>query len=613
MRLLLTSVAAFTCGCAYALEGPDSYALQDKKHCYKVSNFLLVYDTPHPKQIPISDLLEVPIELTSGPGGFTAPMSGTDKATITLSDFSSYDKPSCFQKSALQAICSTLVDYLVKRGTSGVVVQIAPDEIDSGGIDHRNFLTNRLTLVIRLAVVGELGTIKLDKKNLEGERNSEKRLDYILSNSPLQPSFSGEVEEADLFSKEKLDAYVYFLNRHPNRRVDARVYSLYQENKVGVDYLISESKPWRLYLGAGNTGNDVTGLWQETLGFFDTQLSGVDDILRMDWTTDSFHSFFTIQASYDRPFLCCNRVRWKVYSMFNRYAAADLGFHDKIFVGTQGIGDLSFNENIFQYKDFFIDLLEGLRYYNIHVTNRLNSLQSKGKSQWVAPWLAIHLEQFQDLWQFAMTLEGQISPNGFLASSRKNIDFLGRIDSSKRWSILNFNLFTSIFVGSQKPINEFAFLVQGQYAFHYRLIPQLKFVVGGFNTVRGYTEAINSGDNVILGRGEYLFHLPPLLKAKPHPTTKLFGKTFRGSPEYTGGRADWDFILRFFVDAARSVDNKLISPIEENSNLISTGAGAELVLWQNLMLRVDWGVALKHAVNNKVGHNVFYFNGTLAY
>jgi len=625
LKILLVSIFAFVSVSSMAYGRPHS------ESCYAVSQFFIVYETPHPEEVPIDRLLNLPIELSIGPDGYIAPLE-SEKITIALGEFSGEldpddvpgqgffkgftgrSKPSycCFHTSGLQAICASLVHYLTQEGLSGVSVRIASDEITPDGLDCRGGSHHQLTLKIRLAVVGEVGALRIDENTAREKLPGDHQLSYIVANSPLQPS-SNRKGNPDLFSKDQLDDYLSFLNRHPNRKVDARIYSLHQENQVGIDFLVSENRPWRFFFDVNNNGNHVTGLWQETIGFLNTQLTGVDDVFRFDWTTDSFHSYYTFIGSYDRPFLSCRKARWKIFGMFNRFAASDLGFQDKIFVGTQGVADLSFRENAAQKGSFFFDLTEGLRYYNIHVTNRLDDLIGKGHTQFAAPTLAIHFDQAEPAWRFSMKFEGQTSPNGFLASNRKEIDLLGRLDTSKGWTILNGNFLAGFYVNADRPVNEFIFFMQGQYAFNYRLIPQLKFVVGGFNTVRGYTEAINSGDSAFVGRAEYLFHLAPLFSPDPSAKTQLFGRPFRPFPEYTGGRADWDAILRTFVDAARSVDNNRIEGLEEDSTLISTGLGAEVVLWQNLMIRMDWGITLQKAENIGVGHSIVYLNSTVAY
>jgi len=600
--------------------------------CYEVSCFRIVYDTPHADQTPISDLLAVPIELGFKASGYIAPCN-SDSILVTLAEFceeegcedpaarqrgtNGFDgrqKPvyPCFHRSALQAICGRLLKHMNSEGFSGVSVQIAPDEISAEGGDKRRG-RRHLTIRIRMAVVGEVGAYRLDEEG--GERllqsGSDRELTYIVRNSPMRPSLMGDGLD-DLFSKDNLDDYVAFLNRHPNRRVDARIYPLNQENRVGIDYLVSENRPWKVFFDVGNTGNHTTGLWQETVGVLHTQLTGVDDVLRFDWTTDSFHSFYTFVGSYDRPILAWPKARWKLFGMFNRFAASDLGFEDKIFVGTQGVIDLNFRENAAQMGNFFFDFLEGVRYYNIHVTNRL-ALIPKGATQFASPTFGFQMEQAKPLWRFYFKFEGQTSPNKFLTANRDRIDLLGRLDTSKGWTILTGNFFTGFYTNPEHPCHEFVFLGQGQYAFNYRLIPQLKFVVGGFNTVRGYEEAINSGDSAFVLRTEYVFHLAPFFNPNPAAKTTLFGKSFRKLPPYPGGRADWDFLFRVFMDAARSVDNELIPALEQNSTLVSTGLGAEVDLWQNFMLRLDWGITLHEAVKTGMGHNVLYLNSTVAY
>lgn len=609
----------------------NSYELKNPDPGYEVSCFRIVYDTPHPKQIPLSELASLPIELSLGPDGYGAAGHAAPR-WITLSEFCEEEKECApndrrlggfysysigiyptFHRSALQTICSALLNYLNKNGWSGVSVQIAPEEISPEGSDRRRGGRRYLTLHIRMALVGEVGAYRLGGGFLEEHLpENDRELSYIVSHSPMLPSSTGDGLDDDLFSKERLDSYLSFLNRHPNRRVDARIYPLNQENRVGIDYLVAENRPWRVFFDVGNTGNHVTGLWQETFGVLHTQLTGVDDILRFDWTTDSFHSYYTFISSYDRPILAWPRARWKLYGMFNRYAASDLGFPDKIFTGTQGVVDLTFRENGVQVGSFFIDFLEGLRYYNIHVKNRL-ALIPKGKTQFAAPVFGFQMEQIKPLWRFFFRFEGQTSPNEFLASGRQDIDLLGRLDTSKGWTILSANFLTGFYTNAEKPVHEFIFLGQGQYAFNYRLIPQLKFVVGGFNTVRGYPEAINSGDSAWLGRGEYVFHLAPLFTPNPYSKTTLFSKQFRKVPEYAGGRADWDFLVRVFVDACRSIDNDLIPGLEANSTLVSTGVGTEIDLWQNFMVRVDWGITLQEAIKTDVGHSIVYLNSTIAY
>ena len=60
--------------------------------------------------------------------------------------------------------------------------------------------------------------------------------------------------------------------------------------------------------------------------------------------------------------------------------------------------------------------------------------------------------------------------------------------------------------------------------------------------------------------------------------------------------ADWDFVPRLFVDAARIEQNDRLS-FERNVSLWSSGIGCDVLIRRRARLRVDWGVALDDANN----------------
>src|SRR5207244_2867904 len=61
--------------------------------------------------------------------------------------------------------------------------------------------------------------------------------------------------------------------------------------------------------------------------------------------------------------------------------------------------------------------------------------------------------------------------------------------------------------------NELAVMARGQYTLgNRRLIPQLEFLAGGYNTVRGYPEYFTAGDSGFAGSLEYRLHVPRLFK-----------------------------------------------------------------------------------------------------
>jgi hypothetical protein len=89
-----------------------------------------------------------------------------------------------------------------------------------------------------------------------------------------------------------------------------------------------------------------------------------------------------------------------------------------------------------------------------------------------------------------------------------------------------------------------------------RVIPQAEQTVGGLYTVRGYAESTSVGDNGQVWSAEYRFHVPQVFE--PQPTAgELVGQPFRWAPQAERGRADWDVVLKTFIDYGRVTNNRI--------------------------------------------------------
>ncbi len=125
-----------------------------------------------------------------------------------------------------------------------------------------------------------------------------------------------------------------------------------------------------------------------------------------------------------------------------------------------------------------------------------------------------------------------------------------------------------------------------------------------------------AGDTVAMGTVEYRFHLPRVLPLRPKPVSLPWFGTFRLAPQQVYGRADWDLILRLFVDGARAVKNDRIS-FEKNHTLLGAGAGVELQLKRNFRFRMDYGRALESVRTGdrdvSSGDDRYYFEMTVLY
>ncbi|MCH7572841.1 MAG: hypothetical protein IH891_08000 [Planctomycetes bacterium] len=144
-------------------------------------------------------------------------------------------------------------------------------------------------------------------------------------------------------------------------------------------------------------------------------------------------------------------------------------------------------------------------------------------------------------------------------------------------------------------------------------MPQAEAVAGGLYTVRGYPESAVAGDDIIIARFEYRYHVPRAFDIDPEPE-ELFGEPFRSAPQYVYGRPDWDLILKGFFDVARVSLNDRLS-FEKNETLIGVGVGAEFIFKRNFNVRLDWGFALEDVTTASVnsGSNRLHVLATILF
>lgn len=449
--------------------------------------------------------------------------------------------------------------------------------------------------------------------------------------TPIDPENSDADQQRDLVNKQQLDDYVYRLNRHPGRRVDVAISSLdqYRPNDILLDYLVNESKPWTAYFQLTNTGTAQTDVWRERFGFSHSQLTGRDDVLRLDYITAGFSESHAIIGSYELPIY--ERLHIRPFGSWNEFTASDVGQAGEKFNGEGWNAGGEVIWNVFQRGPYFIDLVGGARFQRVRTENELTG--TRGDETFLLPYIGARFERFTDQASLYGSVNLETTLSHLMGVDQAQVDNLGRPEPDKNWTVFQYDLGTSFFLepllypNATDPAkgatlaHELAFTLRGQWAFENRLIPTAQDVVGGFYTVRGYPESFLAGDSTVVVSAEYRFHVPRAFGIEPDPSkTPVFGQPFRFKPQQAYGSADWDLILRGFVDAGRAENSKKIT-VEKDETLVGTGVGAELQVLRNFSLRVDWGIALQEADTDNVaggdrvtvGSNRFHISATLMF
>lgn len=580
--------------------GGEAHAQPRPPASYPVSAFVLEYVLPHPEQPPVGELLRTEVEFLETPGGYRAPQVWDPRVRVRLDALPA--SPGRFFPSGLTQASRGIIAELGRRGIGGVIVTV-PDIEEGSGRDLRPEGETRLRLRIWTGRVADVSTMA------EGDRfaslPAESRIDlpahaWILDDSPVQAG-----GDRALLRIDAVNEFAMRLSRHPGRRVDAALEPGREPGTTLLRYRVAENRPWYAYAQWSNTGTVDTTKSRPRFGFVSNQVTGHDDILRVDYVSANFddvHGFF---GSYEAPLpFWSRRLRVAVSGDYTRYDASTVGLSFADFTGKQWDVGADLILQAWQRRELFVDLVAGARFTHAKVDNDL--LGTDGEDDFFLPRFGVRVER--DTLDSSLRFETDVDFNvsAIAGTSRKQVELLGRANGVKDFTRLRWDGSLSVYLeslldrqawadpstpGSSTLAHEGYLSFRGQYTFDQRVAPQFEMVAGGLYSVRGYEQSLVAGDTVVMGTAEYRLHLPRLFYPEAAPRQLPVLGPFRAAPQYVYGRPDWDLVLRGFVDAAWVKDADRYA-FEPDDTMLGVGGGVELQLLRNFSVRYDVGVAL---------------------
>ena len=598
--------ATLTAGALLSLcPGVDPANAQPRRaiRSYVVSEFLIDYALDHPEHPPIGELRDLEVMLLLGRAGYRAPRPGELGSSVTLG--LPRDRDNRYQASAFPAIGRAIVGALNRRGIDAVLVTF-PDIEEGTGRDLRPSRESSLRIKIWTGRVASVATVASGARF--GDLTPERRTNHLahawlLERSPLQAG-----GDADLIRSRELDDFAIRASRHPGRHVEAKLSPGDLPGTSRVEYRVAENRPWFAYVQVSDTGTDQTTRWRERLGFVHNQLTGRDDVLRLDYLTGAFNQVHGLWGSYDFPLLVGrfeDRLRGQLAGSWSEYDASDVGISFGGFEGDHWDARSRILFNIFQHRDLFIDLFAGLRWQHESVDNELAG--TRADEDFFVPQFGILAQRQTVTSSLHVNLDVEVNLDGVSSTGVNSSTRLGRVDPDTDFTVMHWDSSLSVFLepllnrvawedpntpSSSTLAHEIALRFGGQAAFGNRLVPQFQQVVGGLHSVRGYAQSILAGDTALLGSMEYRLHVPRLFYPKSRPLLVPLLGEFRDRPPYVYGSPDWDLILRAFFDVASVRPSRGSAFAETARSIKSVGGGVELQLLRNLNARFDIGVAL---------------------
>jgi hypothetical protein len=594
---------------AIASQPAAAQSLYAEGQSYLVSAFLIEYALEGDGQPDVEELLDLEVELRETPTGLAPPDANVPSVRFPLRAVPPGAK---FHPGGLRQVNRTVLQALTERGIGGVLVT-TPDLDEENGRDLRPPGETRLRVRIWTGRVENVSTLaegeRFDDLDNAGRTNRPEHT-WIREGSPVQ---AGGPDA--LLRPQEIEDYSSWLSRHPGRRVRPALSPGTLPGTSQLAYHVAEQKPWLVYAQVSNTGTEATTDWRERFGFSHTQLTGRDDVLRLDYVTGNFQDVHGFYGEYGGPLWRVPRVRWRIDGSWSQYDASEVGFQEFDFSGDQWHAGGRLQANVFQYREIFVDLFGATQWQRISVDNDTSGDET---DDFFLPEAGVYAERVGEVWSFA--LEGSVDHNfGSVAATNDGsgpadeLFVLGGGEDAKsdftraKWQgdlsvyplplLRRASWFNEGELGAYDYVQEFGLVTLGQASFGQHLIPQFQQIAGGLYTVRGYDQSATAGDTVWIGNLEYRLHLPRLLFPSENAAIPLPGiGRFRYRPENAFAFPDWDLIARAFVDAAYVNEHGGDDP---NRELIhSFGLGAELRVLRFLSARLDLAWAQKRLEHN---------------
>ncbi|MBW2292758.1 MAG: ShlB/FhaC/HecB family hemolysin secretion/activation protein [Deltaproteobacteria bacterium] len=617
----------------------DAAALERDGPVFEIGQITLDYREPHANHPSLAKIFPHSVELQAMPSGYVSPRPGAETERVTLTG--SAQSVMRFHASALATLSRSLLRSVQELGLLGVYVLPDDRDIDpQSEADLREAGNDTLRYQVSTGRIKEIRSIAVGDRITGTWVVDHKYHAEIRDESPLQPEIYAAEGTSDLLRKHVLEDYLHRLNRHPGRHVEASLASSTEGDGVALDYRVHESRPFTPYLQVADTGTERTSPWQSRLGFIHRQLTNNDDILNLEYINAGFDDLNGINGSYEAPWFRKKRPRWMKTSGFEpswlswfdrdkipwwgsdhlRWRMS--GGFSRVEIGLGELEQFEVSEAItkdwniggtliyetFQHKNLFVDTFIGGRIRQVDFKN--TSFSNSGVLDLTTGTLGVELERVNDY----SSLRGRFSVElGDVDGSEQDIISQGRIDADEDWVALHWNFGVSHYLEplfnreawqdpttaqSSTLAHEVALSFRGQYAFDYRLIPQVSQVIGGLYSVRGFEQGATVGDSVYIGSAEYRFHLPRALPIRREPLQVPLIGDFRASPQQVYGRPDWDLVLRGFFDLGYSDRNGGKDVNEFDQFLLSAGVGLEATLLGKARVRVDWARGITESSSN---------------
>lgn len=453
-------------------------------------------------------------------------------------------------RESLDRLLGAIRVVLARTGAAFSIVALPPQDVTAG----------YLQLVVIESVVGN---VRVEGNRWFSEQSYLSRLDQTPGQPVNARGFNDGPER---------------INANPFRRATVEVAAGAEPGTTDIIVRARETRPWRFFVSANNTGTKSTKEERVSTGFNWGNVFGLGHQLSLQWnSSDDFNALRSVSGSYVADLPRRHSLRATAsYSRSNALVSPPFSLRGESWqVGLDYEVPLTASNSDFGHTlAFGIDFKasdNNFTFAAIPITDNLTHIAQARVSY------TGNLARSGSQTNFGLTLTG--APGGITDRNDDRYFTISRGGAKAAYAYLRANATHAIRLDQVKSGLTWVLRFQGQYSSD-KLLGSEQMVGGGAYAVRGYKEDEVYGDHGIL-LGQEL-RLPPW-------TQSLGGD--RGTLSVQG------FV---FQDYAR-LWNVNPLPAESAANLHSVGAGFDFGVGRQVSLRAAYGWQLRDNGSNESG------------
>ncbi|MDX8431402.1 MAG: ShlB/FhaC/HecB family hemolysin secretion/activation protein [Candidatus Algichlamydia australiensis] len=468
---------------------------------------------------------------------------------------------------SLAEIKKTILDYFHEYYYPLVVIQVPEQDITCG--------------VLQLVLIeGKLGNVCVEGNQYFSDARFRKYLNLMLDET---------INERDLIRS------LNFMNRNPFRRVDVIYAPGTEPGQTDVTLFVDDRRPLRIYSGVENSGVRTTNRQRWLAGFNWGDAFWLDHVLAYQFTSSyQVSDFHSHTAQYIAP------LSWQhILNIYGGYARVDpdLNSVEKNTgrsyqaSGRYGIPlpptrylyheftfgyDWKRTNNVIQFNEFAVTGVNENTTGSDPDANQTGVGQNVNISQFV---LGYSGNYEKPDYRVDFGVDMFISPGKMMSDQSKEDYETLRLGADNDWVIIQGQL-----AYLKRLRYDFSVLLtaSGQWTYQ-NLLPSEQFVLGGYDTVRGYDQRQENFDSGYLFNGEIRTPAMRILKYMNESWTTPDGLQFL-----------------VFLDYGRGWDHTAVPGTPKSEWLMGAGPGVRYTIVPYFTARCDLGFKL---------HNNDFFTG----